>query len=228
MYGQTVLPTQVSDEASLDNFNPTQNGMLVAELKKLLKNQREKRVVYLWGEKGSGKSHLLNACCHAKQRSGEPFQFLSLGQVTSILDLRDQIDSGTLVCLDDIQNIRGLHEVQDQVLGLYEKVTSTSGSIIASGSAPLDQVSLELDDLKSRLSSGGAYNLRGLNDREKVGALKIRAKNRGFVLEDNVIAFIMTHYRRDTSSLFALLDKLDAASLQAQRKITIPFIRALL
>ena len=228
MYGQTVIPTQLADEASWDNFSPARNGMLVGELEKLLKYQRAKRVLYWWGEHGSGKSHLLHACCHARQRIGESFQFLSLGQVNSIPDIRDQMDSGILVCLDDIQNLRGLAGIQDQVLGLYEKATGLSGSLIASGNTPLDQIGLELEDLTSRLSSGGSYHLHALNDREKVAALKIRAENRGFALNDNVIAFIMSHYRRDTGSLFALLDKLDAASLQAQRKITIPFIRSLL
>ncbi len=228
MYRQTVIPARLADETSLDNFSTAQNGLLVGELGKLLKRPGETRTVYLWGEQGSGKSHLLNACCNAKQHRGEPFQFLSMGQVNSILDIRDQVEPGMLVCFDDIQNVKGLHEVQDQLLGLYEKVISLSGSILASGNAPLDQIRLELDDLTSRLSSGGGYPLHALNDREKMAALKMRAENRGFALDDHVIAFIMSHYRRDTGSLFALLDKLDAASLQAKRKVTIPFVRSLL
>ena len=228
MYRQTVIPTQLGDEISLENFSTARNGLLVEELEKLLKNPGETRTVYLWGEPGCGKSHLLNACCNAKQHRKEPFQFLSMGQVNSILDIRDRVEPGTLVCLDDIQNVRGLHEAQDQLLGLYEKVVSLSGSILASGNAPLDQVRLELDDLTSRLSSGGGYPVHALNDREKMAALKMRAENRGFALDDHVIAFIMSHCRRDTGSLFTLLDKLDSASLQAKRKVTIPFVRSLL
>ena len=228
MYRQTIIPTQLGDETSLENFSTARNGLLVEELEKLLKNPGETRTVYLWGEPGCGKSHLLNACCNAKQHRKEPFQFLSMGQVNSILDIRDRVEPGTLVCLDDIQNVRGLHEAQDQLLGLYEKVVSLSGSILASGNAPLDQIRLELDDLTSRLSSGGGYPVHALNDREKMAALKMRAENRGFALDDHVIAFIMSHSRRDTGSLFALLDKLDSASLQAKRKVTIPLVRSLL
>lgn len=229
MRRQTVLPIGIEDDNTLDSFHTTQNQLLVGELKQLLDAEREKRVLYLWGESGSGKTHLLDACCAAAGRYGRANYYLSLKQNSSRLNSLMDVDKNALICIDDLEEILGSEHAQKQIFLLYESVMSAQGGIIiVSGNAPLASLGLELKDLESRLSSGGIYHVHALNDDEKYDALKLRAKKRGFPLDDNVVEFIMTHYRRDTKSLFGLLDKLDSASLQAHRKITIPFVKSLL
>ena len=100
--------------------------------------------------------------------------------------------------------------------------------MIAASRKPPDRTGLELKDLVSRLSIGGVFNLHVLGDNEKADLLKNQGQKRGFSLDDKVIRYIMTHYSRDLRSLFAVLDKLDSASLKQKRKITIPFIRSIL
>jgi DnaA family protein len=58
--------------------------------------------------------------------------------------------------------------------------------------------------------------------------LQLRARQRGFELPDDVAHYLLRRAPRDPASLFALLDRLDYASLAAQRKLTIPFVRELL
>ena len=48
---------------------------------------------------------------------------------------------------------------------------------------------------------------------------------RGLHLTDEVGRFILTRGARSMSALFDLLEQLDQASLQAQRKLTIPFLK---
>jgi DnaA family protein len=47
-------------------------------------------------------------------------------------------------------------------------------------------------------------------------------------LDDNVLDWLFARYPRDLGALLDLLDRLDQASLAAQRRITIPFLRELL
>jgi DnaA family protein len=98
---------------------------------------------------------------------------------------------------------------------------------VARRSAPLDS-SFSATVAESRLASGGVYRLVKLSEKDRIEALKSRAHLKGFELNDQVLHFIITHYRRDTVSLFSLLDRIDNMSLIEQRKITVPFIKSLL
>ena len=57
---------------------------------------------------------------------------------------------------------------------------------------------------------------------------RVRAQERGFELPDETGRYLMSRYPRDLSSLFAVLDRLDQASLQAQRRLTVPFVKQVL
>ena len=83
-----------------------------------------------------------------------------------------------------------------------------------------------LPDLASRLSWGMVYQLEPLEDEEKVQALLLRARHRGLNLTDDVSRFVLTRGPRDMAGLFEVLEQLDQASLRAQRKLTIPFVKA--
>ncbi len=230
MNRQTVIPLGM-DDAGLERFFSGQNKLLIEEIKLLINRQRAKRTLYLWGEPGSGKSHLLDTCCVTARKSGIPNLYLSLNQrdgPDESMKLLNQANPRSLVCIDDLQATVDREDAQTQLLALYEKIIGGGGAIVVSGTSPLANIGLQLKDLVSRLSSGGVFNLQPLNDDEKREALKLTAHQRGINLEDNVIEFIMSHYSRDSKSLFALLDKLDSESLQSQRKITIPFVKSLI
>ncbi len=59
-------------------------------------------------------------------------------------------------------------------------------------------------------------------------ALSRAAKERGLVLSNEVLSWLIHHFYRDMPSLMALLDALDAYSLETKRAITLPLVRELL
>ena len=67
-----------------------------------------------------------------------------------------------------------------------------------------------------------------LVDDDKKRALKLRAVTRGFDLPDEVGDYLLRYFPRDMHALFALLDHLDTASVVAQRRLTIPFVKTVL
>ncbi len=229
MSSQTLIPADIGNDIVLESFYESGNETLIKELKNLLSGVRTRPILYLWGESGSGKTHLLNACCIAAGKRLKPGIYVSLtGQSDDRLDELIPVAANTILCVDDIDAIAGLENTQVRILSLYESTIQNSGALIVSGSAPPGRINLELKDLESRLSYGGVYHVHPLDEDQKQQALRRQARSRGFYLDEKVIAFIMSHCDRDTRSLFDLLDKLDHASLRTHRKITIPFLKTIL
>ncbi|MDQ6646044.1 MAG: DnaA regulatory inactivator Hda, partial [Pseudomonadota bacterium] len=87
---------------------------------------------------------------------------------------------------------------------------------------------IELPDLRSRLGACTQFALKPLDDEERRAVLKEQAAARGIDLDDSVLDWLFARYARDLGALLNLLDRLDEASLAAQRRITIPFLRNVL
>lgn len=75
---------------------------------------------------------------------------------------------------------------------------------------------------------GQIYKLQPLSDEEKLLALQLRGKLRGFELPEDVGRFLLKRLDREMRTLFMTLDQLDRASITAQRKLTIPFVKEIL
>ena len=104
MNKQLALAIQLNDEATLADFNWQNNSLLQQQLDKMLHLKTEK-LLYLWGPAGSGKSHLLQACCkefNLKQAAIYlPLQLMKEWGPDTIEGLEDQ----GLICIDDIDFI---------------------------------------------------------------------------------------------------------------------------
>uniref|UniRef100_UPI002B1D6593 HdaA/DnaA family protein n=1 Tax=Pseudomonas marginalis TaxID=298 RepID=UPI002B1D6593 len=83
-------------------------------------------------------------------------------------------------------------------------------------------------DLASRLDWGLIYKLHPLSDEEKIQALQLRARMRGFELTEDVCRFVLKRLDRKMGTLFDILNELDHESIVAQRKLTIPFVKDIL
>ncbi len=228
MSQQVVIPVSGVNELTLENFNDNGNETLVQQLVSLVDGGRSHPVLFFWGISGSGKTHLLSACCELAASDGRPYRYLSLGDDGIDLLTTTKLEPKTLICLDNLQRLNSRNLQQPDLLLLYEQTIASGGSLIATARVPLNQIEIELPDLESRLSSGGTFHLQMLSDIHKRHVLQQRAVLRGFELNNKVLDFIMSRFDRDTVSLFALLDLIDSASLAHQRKITVPFVRSIM
>lgn len=228
MNQQTLIPVSIDNENSFDSFRVGDNAELLAELQCIVHRMRACRVLYFCGESGSGKTHLLNACCQVARTLGKPHVYLPLNELPPDTAQLARILPQCLVCIDDFQTIAASVPWQTELFGLYEKLLGDTGAMVVAGNQPIRALNLGLKDLESRLVSGGVYKLAALNESDKLAALQDRARQKGIELNAQLLQFIITYYRRDTVSLFALLERIDHASLAEQRKITVPFIKSLL
>lgn len=185
--------------------------------------------LFLWGSSSVGKSHLLQAACQYAAENQCAVAYLPMAELIDLsAEIFDGLEQMSMVCLDDAQLIAGKPEWEEALFHFYNRVRDAGGSLLVTANAAPSALKVGLPDLQSRLSWGPVLRLNELDDADKVSALQLRAKGRGFELPDEVAQFLMRRTARDMASLFVLLDKLDEASLAQQRKLTIPFVRNLL
>lgn len=193
---QLALGISPPPEPSFENFVPGANAELLARLRELAEGRLAESIVYLWGESGSGRSHLLCAAARASARA--------------------------LVLADDVETLDETR--QGKLFTQINEVRESGGSVLAAGSSPPSQLPLR-EDLRSRLGWGLVYQVKPLTDAERAVYLRAEAERRGMHLADEVVWYLLTHVRRDLASLGAILDELDRVSLEQQRAVTLPLVR---
>lgn len=181
--------------------------------------------VYLHGAPGSGRSHLLIAACQAASAAGRVVQYLPLASVGDSAAALRGVAGTELVALDDLGAIAGDRDAEHALFDLYNRARAEGSSLLFAAAAAPSQLGLELPDLRSRLGACVQFALKLLDDDERRLVLKAQAASRGIELDDSVLDWLFARYVRDLGALLELLDKLDQASLAAQRRITVPFLR---
>ena len=216
---QLALDIAQAPAPALDNFVPGRNAELVVALYALANGASAERFIYLWGEAGCGRTHLLRATIEAARASGRIVKLFGAGE-------RDFIAPDDALCgADDVHKLDDVAQIA--LFNLHNRLKAGGGALLATGDAAPAVISLRAD-LKTRLGAGLVYQAHRLNEEEKVAALKRHAEARGFALSPEVVAYILRHVQRDLPSLLALLDALDRYSLASRRAITLPLVRELL
>lgn len=191
--------------------------------------------VVLCGDRGSGKTHLLNACAHLAQTHGMAVMHW---QVQSSLNPRDpsalsaELEFNAawrLMVIDDVH----LMSEQDQATAFNWFVNAsapgdhTTRMVLMSSDQNVGALAIR-EDLRTRMAQGLCLELKTLDEQACRTVLIEQARLRGLVLKADVLDFMMTRFSRDLSNLVGWLDQLDAFSLQTQRAITIPLIKDML
>lgn len=230
MNRQLALNLRLRQGSSFENFHGAANREALARLQALLAAPPAvpgPPLLYLWGERASGKTHLLEAACRAVQGRGALAFYLPLGALGLAPAVLEGADEAYLVCLDDVQCIAGAAAWERALFALYEAARARGTRLVAAGSAAPAWLGLGMPELATRLAAGPVYQLHLLGEGERLEVVRQHARHRGLDIPDDVGRYILRRYPRDLESLFALLERLDAAALASQRRITIPFLRAL-
>lgn len=191
------LPLEISSPAEPDfgSFVAGANGEALARVRSLAEGTLAEAIVYLWGEAGSGRSHLLRAAARANAH---------------------------LVVADDVERLDA--GGQQALFVAINAAREGNGAVLAAGAAAPAALPLR-EDLRTRLAWGLVYQLRPLGDAEKAQHLRAEAERRGLKLGDDVVGYLLTRFPRDLASLRGVLEVLDRYSLIKQRALTLPLVR---
>jgi len=182
--------------------------------------------LFIFGATASGKSHLLQACCVVAQEVGLSTSYLSLRQLarygTTVLD---GLDHCALIAVDDVGLVMRDPEWEAGVFHLINRCRANNQTLLLAAKKNPRDLNCTLPDLESRFMWGPIYGLEVLNEEEATEAFRLRATLRGFELADNVLAYIRRRFPKDILSLIQLLERLDKASLDRRRKVTVSLIQ---
>ncbi|AGF47108.1 DnaA regulatory inactivator Hda [Candidatus Kinetoplastibacterium desouzaii TCC079E] len=220
---QLVLNISPDHEPSLANYITGKNAEALYAAQVLTKG----RALYLWGPKGSGKSHILRSLTRNKKT-----KYLNSTNCDEILNLaiNNEMDFPTTIAMDDVHLLN--NEQQSGLFSLYNRWRELSNTkkafaLILSGNNPPMLMNLR-EDLRTRLGWDLSFRLEPLSDHDKLNALKLLANNLGASNIDNVIEWMLKYHDRDITSLTNLLVSLDKYSIANKRPITIRLLRTML
>lgn len=205
-------------DAVFESYWPGSNAEIIAALQ-----APGTAPIWLWGARGSGKTHLLQAVCAA---AGESAAYFPLHRSLALPpDALAGFEHTGVLCIDDADAVAGDPEWERALFRLFNATAELKTRLIFAAAAAPRQAGWSLDDWRSRAAACVVYQIRELDDEGRIEALRLRAAQRGLRLPYDTSEYLLKRMPRDLHSLFDILDQLDEASLAAQRRLTIPFIR---
>jgi DnaA family protein len=214
---QLPLGVRLRVGAVYESFAVGQNSEMLTALR-----SASTAPLWLWGSRGCGKTHLLQAACAA---AGDAAAYFPLGSGALPPQALTGFERTRLLCVDDVDKIAGDSAWERALFRLFNDAAELRTRLIFAAAVAPRQSAWVLEDWRSRAAACVVYQLHELDDEGRIDALRRRAEQRGLQLPHETSEYLLKRMPRDLPSLFEVLDALDEASMIEQRRLTIPFIR---
>jgi len=223
---QLGLKFPILPRCTLASFEVGPNAEVVAAL--AAPGDDRFRALWLVGEPGAGKSHLLQGACHAAMARGAVAAYLPAALPDAAPAMLEGLEAYRLVAIDDVERRLGDAEWENALMALYQQLYQRSATLVLAGSvAPFD-LAINLADLASRLRSVEVHRLAPLDDDSRERVMRRWAASRGLTFGGDALPFLLRRLPRRMDVLWAAFERLDAAALAQQRRLTIPLVKEIL
>lgn len=220
---QLPLALRLRAGSSLASFIAGDNQLLLAAVEALA--QTESGQLYLWGESGSGRSHLLEA---RVRRAGSSGCFLAAAELVALTpEVLEGLEQFGLLAIDDIDVLAGKPDWEAGLFHLYNRLREAGGSLLVSAKQPPADCGFLLPDLVSRLAAGPVWRVLPLDEAGLLELVRQRGRAAGLEVSEEVARYLLARSTRSATALTVLLEQLDRLAMAHQRRLTIPFIRSL-
>ena len=185
--------------------------------------------LFIWGESGLGKTHLLHAAGHYAQRlfPGMRVRYVSTEEFTNdfINSLRDDrkvafqrryrdID---VLLVDDIQFLEGKEGTQEEFFHTFNTLHNANKQIVVSSDRPPKQLATLEDRLRTRFEWGLITDVQPPELETRIAILRKKAQMDRLAVSDDVLEFIASRIERNIRELEGALIRVTAfASLNQQ------------
>jgi len=198
------------------------NQELVKSLKSL-KISTKKNIIFIYGKRSSGKTHLLKA---TETYFNSNVLYVDEKKETNF-DL-NKLSKYNLLLIDNLEKIISTNEKEKNIFKIINEFILNKKNIVVSSNKPLKKINFSLPDLSSRLAWDLQFEIYDLNDADKIKVLKKYASERGLTLSPKVCSYIISHLQRDIFYLCNSVKFFDKNSLSLRKRITIPFIKKII
>lgn len=221
-------PETVNPQLSLDFDEPSYPrfdqllGNSNAELIYFLQQEHD-QFIYIWGEKGAGKSHILQAWVGQAVQAGHRAVYIDASK-TSLSD--NLVARAEYVAIDQIEKLRP--KEQTVLFNLFNTFrNSRQGHLLLASDFHSSKLNLR-EDLRTRVAYCLAYEVQPLSRPEKIQALYHLAKTRQITIDSRIYAYLHDHWRQDMSSLLSMFNDLIAYSVTMGKPLTLHLVKQLL
>ncbi len=163
------------------------------------------------GPTASGKSHLISTLKNK-------YKILEAEEINeekiNILELKDLI-------IENIEKIKNHYFF----LHIINLIKEKNFKVLLTSRLPIKELNIRLEDLKSRLLAYSHSKILLPTDDVLRGIIIKISKDKGLLLSDTVINYILSHIERSYSIINIFINELDDLSLIRKKKVTIPFIK---
>ena len=224
---QLIFPFQINQKASFDSFfcSPD-NQNLMTRLADIAISQDANEII-IHGEKGSGKSFLMQAICNELSSSEKQFAFIPMKKAFNMgVEIFQNLGSLDTVCIDDLQLILANQQWETALFNLINECQQSNCSLILSlgGTQPVEE-SILLPDLLSRIKRMEFIALNAVQDELFNEAIVFVAQQLEIKIDNAELEFLLKHQTRIFSRLVENIITLDKQAASLKRKITIPLIK---
>lgn len=225
---QLSLGLELEPTVSFDNFDANGSEDVLAHLQQFL-NKEGERFIYLYGDPGCGKTHLLQSVCAAAMEKLDSAIYVSMKDRAQYSEeMLHNLESLSVVCIDDVEAIVGDTAWEEALFHLYNASFVKGTRLLMAGDELPSHLEFHLPDLASRLAWGLSFKVKRLSDQAAVKVIQMQAQETGLQLSSDVLNFLSTRVRRDMASQKNTFEQLKVASMMHKRKITIPFVKRVL
>ncbi len=184
--------------------------------------------LFIYGETGLGKTHLLNAIGnHVAERTDLRIVYLTTEQFTNevinsirydkMMDLRKRYRHIDMLMIDDIQFLAGKERTQEEFFHTFNALYEAHKQLILSSDRfPKDMPDIE-ERLRSRFEWGLIADLQPPDVETRIAILRKKSEDEGVTLPEDVVQFLAATMKSNIRELEGSLVRLGAyASLTGQ------------
>ncbi len=194
--------------------------------------------LFLYGNVGLGKTHLLHAIGHLARARGYRVLYVTSEMFTN--DLINAIRAKTtdqfraryrhvdVLLIDDIQFIAGKESTQEEFFHTFNALQAANKQICLTSDRPPREIATLEERLRSRFQGGIIVDIRPPDFETRIAILRARSEEAGVPLPPEVLAYIAERIESNIRELNGALNRVIARSKLIGEEITLANVRALL
>jgi chromosomal replication initiator protein len=189
--------------------------------------------LFLYGNAGLGKTHLLHAVCHEIRRrsSGAPVQLLSCEEFVNrfiraieqgnLGGFHTQFRTVDALIIDDIQFLREREQSQEEFFHTFNALYNNGRQIILSADSPPAEIPSLEDRLISRFNWGLVARIDPPSYETRVAIVQKKAHLRGLQVSDEIAEYIARQVQANIRELEGALTTIYALATTTQEPVTL-------
>jgi len=216
MFVQLPLKIGLRQEVCFDTYIAEEESVAfkLSQFQKSLADQYSDESFYLFGEAGTGKTHLLQAACRFVTERNRASVYLPLADASLplIADVLNGLEQTPLVCLDDVDAVLGDRDWEGALTNLIMRAKVLGHQVVMSGRDEITSWSIASSEWLQALMSIMPIALKPLTRKQDiVMALQRHALKLGFELPIEVGNYLVKQFSNDLQELLSVLKLLEQA-----------------